>query len=73
MKYSFAIVALMGVISGKKLHGDTTPVWQLRSVNDHRDDQKLQQDYGDHSTKQANSRPQFRSHIMVEGDTTPVW
>ena len=33
MKYSFAIIAFMGLISGKKLHGDTTPVWQLRSVN----------------------------------------
>ena len=32
----------------------------------------MQADYGDHSTKQANSRPPFRSHVMI-GRDTPTW
>jgi hypothetical protein len=62
MKFT-AIAALIGATAAAQ--DDTTAVWNLRSVNDHRDDQKLQQDFGDHATSQANARPPLRSHMMT--------
>jgi hypothetical protein len=61
MKY-FAIAALVGLISAK----DTTNVWELRSVLQHRDEAVLQKNFGDATTSRANSRPPMRSHIMTE-------
>lgn len=58
---SFAIAALVGLISAK----DTTKVWELRSVLQHRDEAVLQKNFGDATTGRANSRPPMRSHVMV--------
>ena len=55
------IAALLGYINAR----DTTPVWSLKSVIDHRDDQAFQKVYGDFSTSQANARPPYRSHMMT--------
>ena len=49
MKYTIVIAAMLGAITA--VQDDTTKVWELRSVNDHRVDSTLQKDYGDHSTK----------------------
>merc|ERR1719243_316853 len=59
---SFAIAALLGLISAK----DTTGVWQLKSVLSHRDEQVLQNYFGDVSTARANARPPMRSHIELD-------
>ena len=63
MKYTLAVAALLGFTQAIK--DDTTAVWELRSVNDHRSDSGLQKDYGDHSTSQANGRPPYRSNVMT--------
>ena len=60
MKY-FAIAALVGLISAK----DTTKVWELRSVLQHRDEAVLQKNFGDATTSRANSRPPMRSHVQT--------
>ena len=62
---SFAIAALLGLISAK----DTTGVWQLKSVLSHRDEQVLQNYFGDVSTARANARPPMRSHIELDSDS----
>ena len=41
-------------------------VWELRSVNEHRDDSGVQKTYGDHSTGSANARPPYRSHAQTK-------
>ena len=65
MKY-FAIAALVGLISAK----DTTKVWELRSVLQHRDEAVLQKNFGDATTGRANSRPPMRSHVQVASSSS---
>ena len=60
MNYTFAIAVLLGLVSAE------APVWSLRSVNDHRDDQAVQKGYGDYSTKKANERPPYQSALELE-------
>ena len=62
---SFAVAALLGLISAK----DTTGVWQLKSVLSHRDEQVLQNYFGDVATARANARPPMRSHIELDSDS----
>ena len=62
MKYTIAIAALLGFVSAD----DTTKVWELRSVLDHRTDSTVQAAYGDHSVKSANARPPLRSWVEVD-------
>ena len=57
----FAIVALFGLISAK----DTTKVWELRSVLQHRDEAVLQKNFGDATIGRANARPPMRSHVQI--------
>jgi hypothetical protein len=59
MKY-FAIAAL-ALISAK----DTTNVWELRSVLQHRDEAVLQKNFGDSTIGRANARPPMRSHVQM--------
>ena len=61
MKFILAFAAIAGLATAD----DTTPVWALRSVQDHRDDATLQGQFGDHATGQANARPPLRSHLMT--------
>ena len=61
MKYTLVIAALVGAITAD----DTTKVWELRSVNDHKTDSDLQKTFGDHATKMADARPPMRSHLMT--------
>ena len=56
---SFVLVALLGFISAK----DTVGVWQLKSILSHRDEQVLENYFGDVSVARANNRPPMRSHI----------
>merc|ERR1719243_496081 len=62
---TFAYAALVGLISAK----DTTGVWQLKSVLSHRDEQVLQNYFGDVATARANARPPMRSHIELDSDS----
>jgi hypothetical protein len=62
---TFAIAALFGLISAK----DTSTVWSLKSVLSDRDEQVLQNYYGDVSTARANARPPMRSHVQVDTDS----
>jgi len=62
---TFALAALLGLISAK----DTTGVWQLKSVLSHRDEQVLQNYFGDVATARANARPPMRSHIELDSDS----
>merc|ERR1719327_1745619 len=62
---TFVYAALLGLISAK----DTTGVWQLKSVLSHRDEQVLQNYFGDVSTARANARPPMRSHIELDSDS----
>merc|ERR1719215_1114530 len=50
MKYTLAVACLVGAVQLKKTQQDTTTVWSLKSVNDHRDDQAFQKFYGDYQT-----------------------
>ena len=70
---SFAVLALVSSISIDKKsklgsdstaeeRKDTTPIWRLKSVLDHRTDQATQIAYATHSTKQADARPPLRSN-----------
>ena len=63
---SFAVAALLGLISAK----DTTGVWQLKSVLSHRDEQVLQNYFGDVSTARANARPPMRSHAQLASSSS---
>ena len=63
MKYS-TLIALIGAASAAE------PVWSLRSVNDHRTDSTIQKAYGDHSTKQANSRPPYQSALELSSSSS---
>ena len=58
MKFALAFLAVVAA-------DDTTKVWDLTSVQDHRSDAALQKDYGDHSVNSANARPPLRSHLMT--------
>ena len=59
---SIIVAALFGLISAD----DTMNIWELRSVNDHKEDSGVQKHYGDHSIKSANARPPYRSHAQAE-------
>jgi hypothetical protein len=68
----FTAIVMLGVVSaadptyqhdGALGYRADQPVWGLRSVNDHRTDQSLQIDFGNHATSQANARPPLRSHV----------
>ena len=63
MKFTFAVAALIGLVSAEE------PVWSLRSVNDHRTDSQIQKAYGDHSTKQANARPPYQSTAQLASES----
>ena len=43
-------------------------VWTLRSVIDHRSDQKLQIDFGNQATSRADARPPLRSNLQIEAE-----
>jgi len=45
MKYTLVIAALFGLATA--VQDDTTKVWELRSVKDHRSDSTLQKTFGD--------------------------
>uniref|UniRef100_A0A7S3IF60 EF-hand domain-containing protein n=1 Tax=Strombidium inclinatum TaxID=197538 RepID=A0A7S3IF60_9SPIT len=62
MKFTLATLALLGLVSAK----DTTTVWSLQSVQDHRDDAAFQHTFGDSATAAANARPPYRSHVQEE-------
>jgi hypothetical protein len=64
MKYS--AIAALAVISAK----DTTNVWELRSVLQHRDEAVLQKNFGDATTGRANARPPMRSHVQVASSSS---
>ena len=64
MKYTLAVAVFIG--AAQAWTGEAEPVWSLRSVNDHRTDSQVQKAYGDHSTKQADARPPYRSTVQVE-------
>ena len=64
MKYTIAVAVFVGLVSAEE------PVWSLRSVNDHRTDSTLQQNYGDHSTNQANARPPYQSTVELEDSSS---
>ena len=61
MKLTFAVAALIGVISA----GAEEPVWGLSSVQNHRTDSETQKAYGDHSTEKANGRPPYQSAVQM--------
>ena len=63
---TFVYAALVGLISAK----DTTGVWQLKSVLSHRDEQVLQNYFGDVATARANARPPMRSHIELDDSSS---
>jgi hypothetical protein len=44
------IAALLGETNGIKLKRDVKDVWELRSVNGHAEEARVQKAYGDHST-----------------------
>ena len=62
------IAALLGFATA--IHDDTTAVWKLRSVQDHRDDQELQHAFGDGATAAANARPPYRSHMQEQSSSS---
>ena len=63
MKFS-TLILLIGAASAAE------PVWSLRSVNDHRTDSTIQKAYGDHSVKQANSRPPYQSALELSSSSS---
>jgi hypothetical protein len=69
MKYTLAVACLVGAVQLKKTQQDTTTVWSLKSVNDHRDDQAFQKFYGDYQTDAANKRPPYQSHAAIESES----
>jgi len=69
MKYTLAVACLLGLVQVNATQQDTTTVWSLKSINDHRDDQALQKVFGDSSTAAANARPPYRSHAEVDSES----
>ena len=69
MKYTLAVACLIGAVQVKQTKQDTTTVWSLKSVNDHRDDQAFQKFYGDYQTDAANARPPYQSHAAIENES----
>mgnify|MGYP006109375303 CR=1 FL=1 len=65
MKFT-SIVAMIGCASAFA-EGDTTPVWGLRSITDHREEAQTQIAFGNTATENANARPPLRSHVQIEG------
>ena len=63
MKFT-GIVAMIGAASAFA-EGDTTPVWGLRSITDHREEAQTQIAFGNTATESANARPPLRSHVMM--------
>ena len=63
MKFS-TLAMLVAAVSAEE------PVWSLRSVNDHRTDSQIQKAYGDHSVKQANSRPPYQSALGLQSSSS---
>jgi len=68
MKYTMVIAAFLGYAAA--VQDDTSKVWELRSVNDHRADQTIQNQFGDQATAAANARPPMRSHAQLEADSS---
>jgi hypothetical protein len=64
MKITLAIAVFAGLVSAKKRA--EMPVWELKSVQDHRSDSQVQGAYGDHSTAAALARPPLRSHVQMD-------
>ena len=65
-----AIAAILGLAQSVRFaEGDTTPVWGLRSINDHRVEAQTQIAFGNGATDRANARPPLRSHVQVEDIT----
>ena len=71
MKFT-SIVAMIGAASAINFaEGDTTPVWGLRSITDHREEAQTQIAFGNGATDAANARPPLRSHLMMgESDSS---
>ena len=68
MKFT-SIVAMIGAASAINFaEGDTTPVWGLRSITDHREEAQTQISFGNGATDAANARPPLRSHAQLRGD-----
>ena len=65
MKYTIALALFLGLTKAR----DTQNVWELGSVNWHNEDQATQKSYGDHSVKQANSRPPYQSAFVEESES----
>ena len=63
MKFT-GLVAMIGAASAFA-EGDTTPVWGLRSITDHREEAQTQIAFGNTATDNANARPPLRSHVQV--------
>jgi len=58
----FAAALLLGLVSA--VQDDTTKVWELRSVRDHKTESREQKEYGDHSISSANARPPYQSSFV---------
>ena len=66
MKLSLTLAFFTGAIQAenlKEIIGD--PIWSLKSVNDHRTDSQVQHAYGEHSTRQANGRPPYKTAALL--------
>lgn len=59
----FAIAVLLGLAHAGE------PIWNLRSVNEHKADSEVQKAYGSHSVKQANARNPYDSTLMQESSS----
>ena len=57
MKYTAAAL-FIGAVSAE------APIWELRSVNEHRADSTIQEMYGTFSTEQANGRDPYDSTFI---------
>ena len=64
MKVTLATAFLAGLVSAEE------PVWSLRSLNDHKTDASVQNQYGNVSTESANARPPYRSHVVLADDSS---
>ena len=70
MKFT-SIVAMIGAASAINFaEGDTTPVWGLRSISDHREEAQTQIAFGNGATDSANARPPLRSHVMFGDESS---
>lgn len=61
----FAVALLIGLVSAD----DTTKVWGLTSVNDHKADSDTQIGFGNYATDAANARPPMRSSLVQESES----